>query len=93
MIDPIREANIGRPGIDADDQGDPFGKDPRQIDHAKLRAAGPPAPLPRGPEAGRSRSRPRCEWAISGPPLQRGAKAAACQANAAKPVLLLGASR
>ena len=30
MIDPIREANIGQPGIEADEHGDPVGKDPRQ---------------------------------------------------------------
>jgi hypothetical protein len=38
MIDPIREANIGQPGIEADEHGDPVGKDPRQVDQAELRA-------------------------------------------------------
>jgi hypothetical protein len=40
MIDPIRKANIGQPGIEADEHGDPVGKDPRQIDQAELRAVG-----------------------------------------------------
>jgi hypothetical protein len=40
MIDAIREANIGQPGIEADEHGDPVGKDPRQIEQAELRAAG-----------------------------------------------------
>jgi hypothetical protein len=40
MIDPIREANSGQPGIEADEHGDPVGKDPRQVDQAELRAAG-----------------------------------------------------
>jgi hypothetical protein len=45
MIDPIRKANIGQPGIEADEHGDPVGKDPRQIDQTELRAAGH-VPLP-----------------------------------------------
>jgi hypothetical protein len=40
LIDPIREANIGGPGIEADEHGDPVGMNPRQIDQADLRAAG-----------------------------------------------------
>jgi hypothetical protein len=40
MIDPIRKANTRRPGIEADENGDPVGKDPCQIDQAELRAAG-----------------------------------------------------
>ena len=40
MIEPIRSANIGQPGIEADQHGDPAGKDPRKLSHDELRAAG-----------------------------------------------------
>jgi hypothetical protein len=39
-IPEIREANVGQPGIETDDHGDPIGKDPRTIDRNELRALG-----------------------------------------------------
>ena len=40
MVGAIREANRDQPGIAMDEHDDPVGKDPRQLDHAELRAAG-----------------------------------------------------
>jgi hypothetical protein len=40
MTEPIRTANISQPGFEADDQGDPAGKDPGLIGQAELQAAG-----------------------------------------------------
>jgi hypothetical protein len=40
MIDAIRSANIGAPGIEADYRGDPCGVDPRRIDAATFAEIG-----------------------------------------------------
>ena len=36
MIDEIREANLGKPGIHPDDYGDPAGDDPRKLSESQL---------------------------------------------------------